>query len=217
MAARLAAVAAGGGNTQEEIQRMLATERNPAAKHVLGMLSSQSPLLQLGTQDPASQQQVEEAFAVGPKVVEEDDELEEAMRLSLRLACRAKLLRKEVDAIDLDYLQRCTENFAEHRLLGEGGHGKVYKAVDKDEHLEFAAKCLVCENEEERQMMNRMTEAEITTLTAFTHPNIIRLLGYCKTEDTAVCSTSTSPEEVWRPIWTKRSAQKISPGHCEPI
>ncbi|CAJ1401936.1 unnamed protein product [Effrenium voratum] len=139
------------------------------------------------------------------------------MRLSLRLACRAKLLRKEVDAIDLDYLQRCTENFAEHRLLGEGGHGKVYKAVDKDEHLEFAAKCLVCENEEERQMMNRMTEAEITTLTAFTHPNIIRLLGYCKTEDTAVCSTSTSPEEVWRPIWTKRSAQKISPGHCEPI
>ncbi|CAJ1397882.1 unnamed protein product [Effrenium voratum] len=136
--------------------------------------------------DPASQQQVEEAFAVGPKVVEEDDELEEAVLLSLRLACRAKLLRKEVDAIDLDYLQRCTENFAEHRLLGEGGYGKVYKAVDKDEHLEFAAKCLVCENEEERQMMNRMTQAEITTLTAFTHPNIIRLLGYCKTEDTAV-------------------------------
>ena len=87
-------------------------------------------------------------------------------------------------------MAQCTADWAEDRKLGGGGggYGKVYKAADRSVSpaIEFAATRLVCQNEEERKMLNKMTDVEIKKLTAFTHPNIIRLLGYCRTEDMMV-------------------------------
>ena len=90
--------------------------------------------------------------------------------------------------VDLDYVLHCTENWAEHRLVGEGSYGKVYQGIDSLGHkqLQFAAKRLECTDEEQRKMLKQATEAEIKTLSLFIHPNIIKLLGFCKSGDTAV-------------------------------
>ena len=92
--------------------------------------------------------------------------------------------------MDLDYVLHCTKNWAADRLLGEGGYGKVYRATEPDimgtKSQEFAAKRLECKSEEEREALNKMTDAEIKTLSFFSHKNIIKLLGFCKAADMAV-------------------------------
>ena len=88
-----------------------------------------------------------------------------------------------MEEFDLDYVLRCTENWAADRLLGEGGYGKVYRATDSlgTKSQEFAAKRLECKSDEEREALDKMTNAEIKMFFSFSHPNIVKLLGYCKT------------------------------------
>ena len=101
---------------------------------------------------------------------------------------RSKLLSSEVHEIDLKYVIHCTEDWSEDRELGEGGFGKIFKAVDQMARpsVGFAAKRLDCSGDNDQAFLKEITDADIKTLTAFTHPNIIRLLGYCKTENMAV-------------------------------
>ena len=100
----------------------------------------------------------------------------------------SKLLSSEVQEIDLKYVIHCTEDWSEDRELGEGGFGKIFKAVDQMARpsVGFAAKRLDCTGDNDQAFLKEITDADIKTLTAFTHPNIIRLLGYCKTENMAV-------------------------------
>ena len=100
----------------------------------------------------------------------------------------SKLLSSKVHEITLEYVRRCTEHWAEHRAFGEGSFLKRYKAVDKrlNPPVEFAANRLKCGRQEDQERLNKMTDAEIKKLTAFTHPNIMRLLGYCRTSEMTV-------------------------------
>mmetsp|Transcript_8599 Transcript_8599/g.20423 ORF Transcript_8599/g.20423 Transcript_8599/m.20423 type:complete len:974 (-) Transcript_8599:50-2971(-) len=99
-------------------------------------------------------------------------------------------------SIDYDYIARCTDNFSAEQILGAGAYGTVYHGVDiaSESFVEFAAKRLECEDPQQREGLERMTEAEIRVLTAFAHPNIIALHGYCLHPDGAILVYEFLPE-----------------------
>ncbi|CAE8582622.1 unnamed protein product, partial [Polarella glacialis] len=108
---------------------------------------------------------------------------------------RAEVSRKLLDClhgekpglVPLAYVASCAGNWSSERLIGEGAYGKVYRAVDISSDsvpFVFAVKVLSFEREEDRGALHRATEAEIKTLTRFSHPNLIRLLGFCMEEGT---------------------------------
>ncbi|KAJ6341230.1 hypothetical protein OIU78_009411 [Salix suchowensis] len=79
-----------------------------------------------------------------------------------------------VAAMEYQLLQAATNNFREDNVLGEGGHGCVYKA-------RFSEKILAAVKrfEGEAQDIAREFENELHWLTKIQHQNIISLLGYC--------------------------------------
>ena len=112
-----------------------------------------------------------------------------APRRPLQQTQLEKLLSEQVADVDLAYVVRCTENWSDGQMIGEGAYGKVYKGVDKDgtEAAHFAVKRQRCPDDiAARHRLERMRRAEIDTLTHVTHPNIIRLLGYSSGDEDTV-------------------------------
>lgn len=79
-----------------------------------------------------------------------------------------------VAAMEYQLLQAATNNFREDNVLGEGGHGCVYKARFSEKFL-----AAVKRFEGEAQEIAREFENELHWLTKIQHQNIISLLGYC--------------------------------------
>ncbi|KAG6791265.1 hypothetical protein POTOM_000378 [Populus tomentosa] len=79
-----------------------------------------------------------------------------------------------VAVMEYQLLQAATKNFREDNVLGQGGHGCVYKA-------RFSEKLLAAVKrfEGEAQDIGREFENELNWLTKIQHQNIISLLGYC--------------------------------------
>ncbi|KAG5527686.1 hypothetical protein RHGRI_028577 [Rhododendron griersonianum] len=78
-------------------------------------------------------------------------------------------------------LKTATQNFSSVRLVGEGGFGEVYKGWFDDENGSgsvFAVKKL---NSESFQGLQEW-QSEINFLGGFSHPNLVKLLGYCREE-----------------------------------
>ncbi|KAF6148802.1 hypothetical protein GIB67_038135 [Kingdonia uniflora] len=80
-----------------------------------------------------------------------------------------------------DEIVRYTDNFNDSRILGEGGFGRVYKAI-LDDGTEVAAKVL----KRDDQQGGREFLAEIEMLSRLHHRNLVKLIGIC-TEDHARC------------------------------
>ncbi|XP_031475969.1 probable serine/threonine-protein kinase PBL16 [Nymphaea colorata] len=86
-------------------------------------------------------------------------------------------------------LKIITENFKKDRVLGGGGFGSVYRGyIPKDlrpglEPLEVAVK--VHDGEKSFQG-HREWLAEVIYLGKFSHPNLVKLVGYCCEEDNKV-------------------------------
>ncbi|XP_011034498.1 PREDICTED: probable receptor-like protein kinase At1g80640 isoform X4 [Populus euphratica] len=77
-----------------------------------------------------------------------------------------------VAVMEYQLLQAATNNFREDNVLGQGGHGCVYKA-------RFSEKLLAAVKRFEGEDIGREFENELNWLTKIQHQNIISLLGYC--------------------------------------
>ncbi|XP_021661651.1 probable receptor-like protein kinase At1g80640 isoform X2 [Hevea brasiliensis] len=82
--------------------------------------------------------------------------------------------KDSIAVMEYELLEAATNNFQENNLLGEGGHGRVYKAR-VNEKLLAAVKKL----EGVGRNVQREFENEMNWLTKIQHQNIISLLGYC--------------------------------------
>ncbi|KAH0884551.1 hypothetical protein HID58_060647 [Brassica napus] len=69
-----------------------------------------------------------------------------------------------------------TKGFKEKQLLGRGGFGQVYKGALPGSDAEIAVKRT---SHDSRQGMSEFL-AEISTIGRLRHPNLVRLLGYCR-------------------------------------
>ncbi|XP_044485194.1 probable receptor-like protein kinase At1g80640 [Mangifera indica] len=82
--------------------------------------------------------------------------------------------KDSVGVIEYHYLEVATNNFQENNVLGEGGHGRVYKARFNDKFLAAVKRIDDRGKDAEREFEN-----ELNWLTQIQHQNIISLLGYC--------------------------------------
>ncbi|KAF5941140.1 hypothetical protein HYC85_022307 [Camellia sinensis] len=73
-------------------------------------------------------------------------------------------------------LSIATEGFKESELLGRGAFGRVYRGVLPTLNTEVAVKRVAHDS---RQGMREFL-AEIATIGRLRHPNLVRLLGYCR-------------------------------------
>ncbi|XP_023639175.1 L-type lectin-domain containing receptor kinase V.7 isoform X2 [Capsella rubella] len=76
-------------------------------------------------------------------------------------------------------LYNATKGFSEKQLLGKGGFGQVYKGTLPGSDADIAVKRT---SHDSRQGMSEFL-AEISTIGRLRHPNLVRLLGYCKHKD----------------------------------
>ncbi|XP_071686455.1 L-type lectin-domain containing receptor kinase V.9-like [Rutidosis leptorrhynchoides] len=76
-------------------------------------------------------------------------------------------------------LYTATKGFKESELLGKGGFGQVYKGVLPNIGTQVAVKKIWHES---GQGMKEFV-AEIATIGRLRHPNLVRLLGYCRRQD----------------------------------
>ncbi|CAA7016647.1 unnamed protein product [Microthlaspi erraticum] len=73
-------------------------------------------------------------------------------------------------------LFNATKGFKEKQLLGRGGFGQVFKGTLPGSDADIAVKRT---SHDSRQGMNEFL-AEISTIGRLRHPNLVRLLGYCR-------------------------------------
>ncbi|KAJ6387943.1 hypothetical protein OIU77_026496 [Salix suchowensis] len=75
-------------------------------------------------------------------------------------------------------LFEATKGFSEREFLGKGGFGKVYKGVLPGSNVQVAVKRI---SHNSKQGMKEFV-AEIGTTGQLRHPNLVRVLGYCRGE-----------------------------------
>lgn len=79
-----------------------------------------------------------------------------------------------VKTFGLAELEKATDKFSSKRVLGEGGFGRVYKAIMED-GTEMAVKMLT----RDQQNGDREFIAEVEMLSRLHHRNLVKLLGIC--------------------------------------
>lgn len=83
-------------------------------------------------------------------------------------------------------LKSATRNFRNDTVLGEGGFGKVYKGslvLDKDKNGSAPSTVAVKKLNSESMQGLEEWRSEVNFLGTLSHPNLVKLLGYCGEEE----------------------------------
>ncbi|XP_037423871.1 uncharacterized protein LOC119288343 isoform X4 [Triticum dicoccoides] len=78
------------------------------------------------------------------------------------------------EAISYTLLKEITKNFSDELKIGEGGFGKVYKAIYNEEEIAVKRLFLISGLVDETKFNN-----ELLNLVCVQHQNIVKLVGYC--------------------------------------
>ncbi|CAA6659118.1 unnamed protein product [Spirodela intermedia] len=92
---------------------------------------------------------------------------------------RQKAGNGNVHVFTYDEMRVATRNFRPDQILGEGGFGIVYKGV-LDENVRPCFKYTLVAVKE---LNPRASKAEVNYLGEFSHPNLVKLIGYCCEDD----------------------------------
>uniref|UniRef100_A0A0E0ECN7 Uncharacterized protein n=1 Tax=Oryza meridionalis TaxID=40149 RepID=A0A0E0ECN7_9ORYZ len=90
--------------------------------------------------------------------------------------------------LDLQTLRTATDNFSEHKRLGEGGFGVVYKG-DLPEGQEIAVKRLA---QTSRQGIEEL-KTKLLLVAKLNHNNLVRLIGVCLEENEKILAYEYMP------------------------
>ncbi|VVB12686.1 unnamed protein product [Arabis nemorensis] len=105
--------------------------------------------------------------------------------ISFRLFLKRKKLMEVLEDWEVQFgphrfaykdLYIATKGFKNSELLGKGGFGKVYKGTLLTSNMDIAVKKV---SHDSRQGIREFI-AEIATIGRLRHPNLVRLLGYCR-------------------------------------
>eukprot|EP00850_Spirogloea_muscicola_P003616 SM000014S00404 [mRNA] locus=s14:1091320:1095106:- [translate_table: standard] len=81
-------------------------------------------------------------------------------------------------ALSFKQLQIATDKFSETQVIGEGGFGKVYKAILADGRKAAVKHLAIGSTQGEKEF-----QAEVDLLSHLRHPNLVELLGHCSSKE----------------------------------
>nr|AFK43900.1 unknown [Lotus japonicus] len=103
---------------------------------------------------------------------------------ALEAPCTGKIVKPNLKMFPLDDLKTATRNFKPDTILGEGGFGRVFKGwIDpktfKPSRVGVGIPVAVKKSSSDSLQGLEEWQSEVKFLGKFSHPNLVKLLGYC--------------------------------------